>query len=572
MLLSIIITALLAWLWYSIYCLIQNINRARKLGLPYHILPVSPVNPLWVVLEPVIFYVLDRLPFQFGRLTHYGRRGWQFKDKAQSHLRMGDAFAIATPFEVFVYICDAQAITEIINRRSDFVRPVELYKMLDVFGPNVATTIGADWQRHRKIVAAPFNERLNSFVWDEAISQTQGLLASRGKDSQFRGLGTDIRILALNVLAATGFKRAQSFQSSSSGDHRRSYGESLNILMENSFLIMVIPPWILRLPILPSWCRRVGHAFEDFRQHMLAMFNEEKALIDRGQPGTGTLMSTLIRESEVTTTGHSSSGARKQPPLTLHEILGNIYVINFAGHDTTANTLTYLMFLLAAYPDIQEWIAEEIRTVIPAIRDTDQTPGLGSYKEAFPRLKRCFAVLLETVRLYPAIIALPKSVAPQEGTTLHLLESNRTLTLPQGTAILPSLLAVQTHPRYWPEEPQHWRPRRWIQATTTTAKAADTQQETIMDPKPGTYIPWSAGVQVCAGQKFAQVETVALLAACFRAHRLRAIRLPGKDFEAMQKRLVAMTMDTHQLLVIQMRDPDSVPFVWEYVGDGSEGQ
>lgn len=127
MLLLLCATFLLAWTLYSLGGLVQNIGRARRLGIPYHVLPASPVNPLWVVLEPVIFFILDRLPFQLGRVSYYGRRSWQFADRAQSHLRMGDAWALATPSEVFVYVCDPEAITQIISRRVDFIRPVELY-------------------------------------------------------------------------------------------------------------------------------------------------------------------------------------------------------------------------------------------------------------------------------------------------------------------------------------------------------------------------------------------------------------------------------------------------------------
>ncbi|RAQ54173.1 cytochrome P450 [Aspergillus flavus] len=557
--LLIIAVALLGWTLYSVFCLVGNIRRIQKIGIPYHVIPCSPVNPLWILLEPLIFFILGLLPFEFGRIKHYGRRTWQFTDKAQSHMRMGDAWAIATPNEIFVYICDADAITDIIARRADFVRPIELFTLLNVFGPNVATTEGADWQRHRKIVAAPFNESLNSFVWREALTQAQSMLATRATAGPSGGLGTDTRTLALNVLAATGFKRSTRFQSAqeAQSEDPRSYAQSLKTVMLNTFLIMLIPPSVLKFPIFPSWCRRAGEAVEDFKQHMLNMFNTEKTLLDQGKPGTGTLMSSFVRESTVDPKSNKTV-------LTLDEILGNIYVINFAGHDTTAGSLTYVLFLLAAYPNIQEWIAEEIRTVFPnPDRDT------WDYKEAFPRLKRCLAVVLETVRLYPPILALPKSVAPQS-TSLRLPESNRTIVLPKGTVVLPSLLAAQTHPKYWPDEPTTWNPRRWIETPNPTDATTSTPEdhlagEEIMEPRAGSYFPWSAGVQNCAGRKFAQVEIVAAMAAWFREYRVRPVREDGEDFEKAQARILESTNDSYQLLVMQMRDPDSAKFVWERV-------
>ncbi|PYH98109.1 putative cytochrome P450 [Aspergillus ellipticus CBS 707.79] len=549
---------LACWALYSLAGLVRNIRRAQKIGIPYHIIPASPVNPLWILLEPVIITILDYLPFKIGHVRYYGRRTWQFDDRAQSHLRMGDAWAIVTPSEVFVYICDADAITDIIARRADFVRPVELYKLLDVFGANVATVVGADWQRHRKIVAAPFNENTNGFVWSEALTQAAAMLTSltQLQSSGTGGLGTDTRTLALNVLAATGFKRSYPFHSSLErrGGHGdgQSYGESLTTVMENSILIMLIPPWMLQLPIWPRWCQRAGQAVETFKQHMLTMFNTEKALLDRGEPGTGTLMSSFVRES-------SADRTSSKTLLTMNEILGNMYVINFAGHDTTANSLAYTLFLLAAHPEVQDWMGEELRAVFPsADRDT------WSYKETYPRLKRCLAVLLETMRLYPPILALPKCVAP-ESTTLHLPESGRTLTLPQKTFVMPSLLAVQTHPKYWPDEPQTWRPQRWIPRVAGATPTEQLMREEIDEPRTSTYLPWSAGVQVCAGRKFAQVEVVAVLASLFREHRLRVVLQKGEDFERARARILAHTMDTHQLLVMQMRDADSTLFTWERV-------
>lgn len=86
-----------------------------------------------------------------------------------------------------------------------------------------------------------------------------------------------------------------------------------------------------------------------------------------------------------------------------------------------------------------------------------------------------------------------------------------------------------------------------------------------MEPRAGSYFPWSAGVQNCAGRKFAQVEIVAAMAAWFREYRVRPVREDGEDFEKAQARILESTNDSYQLLVMQMRDPDSAKFVWERV-------
>lgn len=85
---------------------------------------------------------------------------------------------------------------------------------------------------------------------------------------------------------------------------------------------------------------------------MLDQLADEKRLIAEGKPGSGTLMSNLVRASEA---HHDVAGGvndartkmdgkpQDTKPLTVDEILGNIFVFHFAGHDTTAISLAYLM-------------------------------------------------------------------------------------------------------------------------------------------------------------------------------------------------------------------------------------
>jgi cytochrome P450 len=71
------------------------------------------------------------------------------------------------------------------------------------------------------------------------------------------------------------------------------------------------------------------------------------------------------------------------------EIFGNIFVINFAGHDTTANTLAFT--LLASNQEDQDWVREEVRRVTKGMDVTDW-----DYEKLFPQLMRCHAVLVSS--------------------------------------------------------------------------------------------------------------------------------------------------------------------------------
>ncbi len=104
-----------------------NVRRARTMRIPLVRIPIDPMNVLWLILEPPLFRMLDRLPFSYGNFGYYSRRGWHFRDKAESHLNYGSAWAIVTPREIYLYVADPNAINDVFARRADFMRPLHLY-------------------------------------------------------------------------------------------------------------------------------------------------------------------------------------------------------------------------------------------------------------------------------------------------------------------------------------------------------------------------------------------------------------------------------------------------------------
>ena len=127
MILLFLVAVAVAYLVWSLICLELNIRRARTMNIPPIRIPIDPMNVLWLVVEPLLFRMLDNLPINLGSFGHYSRRGWHFKDKAKSHLKYGPAWAIVTPREIYLHVADPDAINDVFARRVDFMRPLQLY-------------------------------------------------------------------------------------------------------------------------------------------------------------------------------------------------------------------------------------------------------------------------------------------------------------------------------------------------------------------------------------------------------------------------------------------------------------
>ncbi|KAK1141724.1 hypothetical protein N8T08_008822 [Aspergillus melleus] len=470
-------------------------------------------------------------------LSRYGRRGWDFADRASSHVQYGPVWALITPVDVYVYVADADAAHNICDRRLNFLRPSKMYKQLEMYGPCISTASWKDWPRHRKILATPFNESIMTFVWDESVKQTRQMLSTwtAASTSQIRSVAKDTRTLSLNVLAATGFRRSYEFVGANNTstvpattkptqveveteNAVTSYRAALQIVLDNCIMLMVMPRRLLSLPFAPASWRRMANAAVSFRAHIARMLDDEISASKQGRLGSGGLMTSFVRALDLKQAEDARGGSGKG--MSLDEIFGNIFVINFAGYGTMANNLAFATLLLAAYPDVQEW--------------------------------------LETFRLYPPIMAIPKwtNDEPQS-----LQVGDQTIVIPPNTGVLPSIMALQTHPAYW-EDPLSWSPRRWISAPKTQqSETLSFGDEVIITPPRCTFFPWSDGPQNCPGIKFSQVEFVAVIASLLRNHRVGVAGNPGGSFKESKRRILETVNDVEQELLVSMRDPDRIQLV-----------
>ncbi|KAI0513196.1 cytochrome P450 [Xylaria bambusicola] len=561
MLAVLFIGAVLAYVAWTIACLEANVRKAKAIKVPVVRLPIDSNNVLWILLQPQVWKILDALPIEWSsypRFVRFSRRGWYFAERATIHEQIGPVWALVSPVAINIHFADPDTIHDIVTRRGDFQRPIAELKLLELYGPCISTAKWEEWPRHRKVMATPFNETIMKSVWDESLRQAKGMLRSwvTASTDGIASYQKDTRALSLNVLAATGFGKSYDFRGSTEPqiDDEGGYRDALQTVLDNIILLMLVPFNVLcKMP--KSWAR-IGNAGISFQKHMVKLLEEETKALAQGQPGSGAIMPSFVRAADIhrheSTAGSPYKVTKKG--LSVDEIFGNLFVINFAGHDTTANTLAFGMLLLGAHPEVQAWLAEEISIVTG-----DSLVESWDYKELYPKLKRCRAVFYEVLRLYPPVPALP-SIASNH--TQELKISTQTLHIPKGVNLTVNLRAMQVDPAYWPDA-NSWLPSRWISnpAPPKSPTAIQLASEELIIPSKSIFFPWGEGPQICPGKKFAEVQAVAVLACLFNMHRLAIKKQPGESEEAAVKRATECSNDVDLEMLVRLRDADRVHLV-----------
>ncbi|KPI44958.1 Secologanin synthase [Cyphellophora attinorum] len=533
----------------SCYRLAQNYSAARKTGLSVVISPFNPFNPLWILTRPYINPLLSYLPFGLSEITQYNYLGFTWRDQNRLHARYGKAYIIATPDENHLVVGDVVGCDKILKHYRNWSKNNRFNDPLNTFGCNLGTVDGEEWQKHRKVTAVAFNERNNTLVWQESVKQAKQMLSTWLSADIVETTVDDLNLLALHVLASAGFGTSYDFDSPltmPASEHTMSYRDALTGIMKNIFITYFAANAGLLTPVLPKTLRATAEAVDEFRSYLLEMIKHEQAAYREGDRAeAANLMSSLVRASQAET---QSDKANSRHSLTASELAGNLYIYNVAGFDTTAGTLAYAIGLLAVNPTWQTWLREEINTVAAE----DEIKG-DQYQDIWPRLKRCLAIMHETLRVYAPLNAIPKHTNSTYQ-DLHL-STEATHTIPPNTAVWVNNAAVQMDEAHWGSDVLEWRPDRWLDKSTGD----------IIQPANKEFLAWSAGPRVCPGKKFSQVEFVATLACLFHKHRVAAEVRKGETGTEARKRLLEVLRDSDMRLAMRINRPEKVRLKWEKV-------
>jgi cytochrome P450 len=238
------------------------------------------------------------------------------------------------------------------------------------------------------------------------------------------------------------------------------------------------PELIQRLPI-PAM-RRIRRGITELDALIYGMIakrrNDPAGLGDRGD-----LLSMLMQATDP----EDSTGTR----MTDHQLHDECLTILLAGHETTANGLSFALWLLAKHPEVQAKVSAEARRVLGT-----RTPAAEDYGQ----LRYTTQVFSEALRLYPPVWVTAR--------TCHEPYTIAGYTIPRGAVVLAPQYVVHRDPRFFPE-PLEFDPSRF------------TEEQKASRPR-YAFFPFAGGSRQCIGEGLAWMEGVFVLAVIARDWRL----------------------------------------------------
>ncbi|KAH7379437.1 cytochrome P450 monooxygenase-like protein [Phaeosphaeria sp. MPI-PUGE-AT-0046c] len=563
MIVTILLTVLalpgLLLLW-SIRSLQANMAKAKQTGLPILVRWVTPTNPLWLLFGSTITLRSRALRLSSRHFARFHTYGWEANERHIVHQELGSAFMLVSPGGNWLCVSDPSVFAEVLHRRVDFRRNMEQFGVLNVYGKNLSTTDDEEWQKHRKVTAITFTEKNNELVWRQSLSQAKGMLKYWIENQPINTTTNDTKVFTLNVLAAAIFNKSYSFKGAEASnkpthyqDGSTTYRDSLGKILANMIPIFICGEQGLQAWWTPKSWKSAGTAIAIFRSYVTGLIEEERDAMRQGVHRNEHLVAALVRACANEEANIIPVQVKRSTTLTEQEIISNLFIYAFAGNDTTAISLCHILVHLAAHPETQKWIAEEIRHYLV---DADESKW--PY-DTFFKLKRCLAVVMESLRFNHPLGQLVKGTGTLSQ-TLNL--GGRSITLPPGTAIHLSLAAMHTHPDYWGDDSMVWNPQRFISKSQDGRN--DIEAEILAPDTQEHFLPWATGQRVCPGKKFSQVELVAVLAYIFRGYTVHPEPRRGESMQQARKRIfqTSLVIEHEGTILHEMRHPKSISLTW----------
>lgn len=398
------------------------------------------------------FRAMRRNPLEVWGEHHFSIRLAPFRFLGRSSLIVNDPDAIHHCF---------------VTRSDNFtMNPLRQAVLKPFLRDGLLTAEGVTWSKARKAVSPVFTPRkVNAFAPQIRQVCEDAAAAFEAIDGRTIPVSDAMVDLTLDVLIETLFSGDEALD-------KARFTAGIHQLLEISGI-----PHPFDLAHLPGWIPRIGQGksrrvIADLRRQVSGVAAQRRKAPSPEESGRAPDFLDLLLGAGLDDTA----------------VTDNLLTFLAAGHETTARSLAWTLYLLSRAPDVRDRLEAEIDAA--ALDDTDPA----TWSQALPWTE---AVIKESLRLYPS--------APMLARTSREWDIVAGLPVPARTDVLVSTWLLHRQRDIW-AEPDSFRPERFLgEAGKAIPRDA--------------YLPFGLGPRVCIGARFAMMEMVIVLACLLRRVR-----------------------------------------------------
>ncbi|XP_041962756.1 cytochrome P450 4V2 isoform X2 [Alosa sapidissima] len=464
---SIVYVVILSILTGFAYLRLSSYQRKWK-----QLAPIPGLSPTYPIVGNALSFKSNGRDF-FCQLVGYTV---QFRDTPLLKVWIGPV--------PFLLLFHAETIETVLNN------PVHMdkayaYKFLHPWlGTGLLTSTGDKWRRRRKMLTPTFHFSILTEFLEVMNEQAEVLVEKLDKQA---GKGpfncfNHITLCALDIICETAMGKKIYAQSNYDSEYVRCVYRMSDIITRRQRMPWFWPDFMYNvfgegkehdksLRVLHSFTESVINERAEYITYI-----ESDSESDQGRRKRRAFLDMLLKTTD-----------EEGNKLTHRDIQEEVDTFMFEGHDTTAAAMNWAVHLLGSHPDVQRKVQQELQEVFG---ESDRPINADDLK----KLRYLECVIKEALRLFPSVPFFARSIC--EDTHINGFK------VPKGTNAIIITYAIHRDPRFFPD-PEEFRPDRFL-------------PENCVGRHPYSYIPFSAGLRNCIGQRFALMEEKVILASILR--------------------------------------------------------
>ena len=383
----------------------------------------------------------------------------------------------------FAMLNDADVIEQVLQTEAkNFTKSTGYERFKLIVGNGLLVSEEEVWRKQRRLLSWAFATKNIERIHHTMVSETLEMI-SRWKNKKEIDLAEEMNLVTLQIISVSLFGKSQLSEGTVI---RESLQDMLKYLQTTKHLWIQFFLWPLPLKNKRELALKIEASlpFPETRRFFKAIKNIDHIVNGMISERKDKKESTNFLDAMI-----EATDSEDQSQMTAQQLRDEVVNMLIAGHETTANALTWTWRQMLNHPEVYKKVFEEI---------SNKVKGDVPTFEELPDLVYSRAVLEESMRLYPPFWRISRK--NYQDTKLKQFD------LPAGTNVIASIYTIHRKAEHWPD-PLVFRPERFL-------------GEEKKNHHRFAFIPFGGGPRACIGSQFAIFEALTIMAICMKNYDL----------------------------------------------------